>query len=66
MTHYVGVMAEGGVCAAVKNAHRKGFVVTLVSDEIVSSRDGLRRFGLKHMQKAGASLKDCSEILQGT
>ncbi len=60
----LGVMAEGCVRATVKSARNKGFSVTVVSDGVASSRDFLNLLGLKSMQKAGASIRECSEILK--
>lgn len=60
----LGVMAEGCVRATAKGAINRGFSVTVVSDGVASSRDFLKRFGLKSMQKAGASVRECSEILK--
>jgi nicotinamidase-related amidase len=60
----LGVMAEGCVRATVKSARNRGFSVTVVADGVASSRDVLKRFGLKSMQKAGASVRECSEILE--
>lgn len=60
----IGVMAEGCVRATVNGAIKRGFSVTVVSDCVASSRDFLKRFGLNSMQKAGASPRECSEILK--
>lgn len=60
----LGVMAEGCVRTTVKGARNRGFSVTVVSDGIASSRDFLKRFGLKSIRKAGASVRECSEILK--
>jgi len=60
----LGVMAEGCVFATVKGARSRGFSVIVVSDGVASSRDFLKRFGLKIIQKTGASVRECSEILQ--
>ncbi len=60
----LGVMAEGCVRATVKGARNRGFSVTVVSDGVASTRDFLRRFGMKSMQKAGASVRECSEMLK--
>jgi len=60
----LGVMAEGCVRATVNGARSLGFSVTVVSDGVASSRDFLKRFGLNRMQKAGASVRECSEILK--
>jgi nicotinamidase-related amidase len=60
----LGVMAEGCVRATVKGARNRGFSVTVISDGVASTRDFLKHFGLKSMQKAGASVRECSEILQ--
>jgi nicotinamidase-related amidase len=59
----LGVMAEGCVRATVNGARSLGFSVTVVSDGVASSQDFLKRFGLNRMQKAGAGLSKCSEIL---
>jgi nicotinamidase-related amidase len=60
----LGVMAEGCVRATVKGARNRGFAVTVVFDGVASRRDFLKRFGLMSMQKAGASVRECSEILK--
>jgi nicotinamidase-related amidase len=60
----LGVMAEGCVRATVKGARGRGFPVVVVSDAIASSRDFLKRFGLKSMKKAGTSVRECSEIVE--
>jgi len=60
----LGVMAEGCVRATVKSARNRGFSVTVVADGVASRRDFLKRFGLKSMQKAGASVIECSEMLK--
>jgi nicotinamidase-related amidase len=60
----LGLMAEGCVRATVKGAISRGYSVTVVSDGVASSRDFLKRFGLKSMEKAGASVRECSEILK--
>ncbi len=59
----LGVMAEGCVRATANSAIRRGFSVTVVSDGVASSREFLRRFGLKSMQKAGARIRDTSGVL---
>ena len=59
----LGVMAEGCVRATVNGARSLGFSVTVVSDGVASSRDFLKRFGLNCMKKAGASVREHSEIL---
>jgi len=59
----LGVMAEGCVRATVQKARHSGFSVTAVSDGIASSRDFLKRFGLKSMRKAGAAVMERAEIL---
>jgi nicotinamidase-related amidase len=59
----LGVMAEGCVRATVQKARHLGFSVTVVSDGVASSRNFLKNFGLKSMRKAGARIKECSEIL---
>jgi nicotinamidase-related amidase len=59
----LGVMAEGCVRATANSAIRRGFSVTVVSDGVASSRDFLRRFGLRSVQKAGARIRRTSEIL---
>ncbi len=59
----LGVMAEGCVRATVKDAIKRGYSVTVVSDGVASTRDFLNRFGLKSMQNAGAIIQTCSEIL---
>jgi nicotinamidase-related amidase len=59
----LGVMAEGRVRATANSAIRRGFAVTVVSDGIASSRDFLRRFGLRSVQKAGARISETSEVL---
>jgi nicotinamidase-related amidase len=60
----LGVMAEGCVRATVNSAIRRGFSVTVVSDGVASTRDFLRRFGLKSMRKAGARIRETSEVLR--
>jgi len=60
----LGVMAEGCVRATVKGARNRGFAVTVVADGVASRREFLKRFGLKSMQKAGAHVRECSEILE--
>ncbi|MGD0885459.1 MAG: cysteine hydrolase [Thermodesulfovibrionales bacterium] len=65
-TIILGVMAEGCVRATVKGARHRGFSVIVVSDGVASSRDLLKRFALKSIQKAGASVRECSEILKMT
>jgi nicotinamidase-related amidase len=60
----LGVMAEGCVRATVKSAIRTGFSVTVISDGVASSRDFLKGAGLESMKKAGATLKECAEILE--
>ena len=63
----LGVMAEGCVRATVKSARNRSFSVTVVSDGVASSRDFLKRFGLKSIHRVGASIRECSELLtQGT
>ena len=59
----LGVMAEGCVRATVNSAIRRGFSVTVVSDGVASSREFLRRFGLRSVQKAGARIRETSEVL---
>ena len=59
----LGVMAEGCVRATVNNAIRRRFSVTVGSDGVASSREFLRRFGLKNVQNAGARVRESSEIL---
>lgn len=59
----VGVMTEACVCATVKSAIRRGFEVTVVSDGVASTKESLKQSGLKEMQRAGAGLKECVEIL---
>jgi len=62
----LGLMAEGCVRATVKSGIRKGFSVTVISDGVASSRDFLKGVGLKSMEKAGAKLKECGEIVEDT
>ncbi len=59
-----GVMAEGCVRATVRSALRQNHHVTIVSDAIGSSREILRRFGLRSMQRAGAQLIESAELLR--
>jgi nicotinamidase-related amidase len=60
----LGVMADGCVRATVNGAISLGFSVAVVSDGVASSRDFLKWFGLNRMQKAGASVRECFEILK--
>ncbi|MGD0282027.1 MAG: isochorismatase family cysteine hydrolase [Dissulfurispiraceae bacterium] len=60
----LGVMAEGCVRATVKSARNRGFSVTVVSDGVASTRDFLRSLVLKSIQKSGASVRECAEILE--
>jgi len=59
----VGVMAEGCVRATVVAALKRGYSVTVAADGVASTRDFLRRFGIKRMLTAGAQIKESSEIL---
>lgn len=62
----LGLMAEGCVRATVKSALDKGLIVTVVSDAVASTREFLKRYGLRSIRKSGAGFVECSILLRGS
>jgi nicotinamidase-related amidase len=66
MTHLViaGVFAEGCVRATAKEAVRRGYHVSVVSDGVESDKDWKKRFGLWSMRRSGARVLTSDEFFK--
>ena len=59
----LGVMTEACVRSTAKSALRRGYELTIVANAVASTRPMLHRWALRSLQEAGATIRNCSELL---